>query len=62
MREHDPYAPRGYPQVHYLTAPLRAAAREAGDAQRINLWAGTAYGDARPEPVAAAIRRLVELV
>ena len=62
MREHDPYAPRGYPQVHYLTAPLRAAAREAGDAQRINLWAGTGYRDARQEAVADAIRRLVELV
>jgi nitronate monooxygenase len=62
MRDHDAHAPRGYPQVHYLTAPLRAAAREAGDADRINLWAGTAYPTAREEPAATVIRRLVELV
>jgi nitronate monooxygenase len=62
MQKHGAHAPRGYPQVHYLTAPLRAAAREARDAERINLWAGTAYRDARPEPVADAVRRLVQLV
>jgi nitronate monooxygenase len=43
MQEHDARAPRAYPQVHYLTAPLRAAARAAGDAEGINLWAGQAY-------------------
>jgi nitronate monooxygenase len=59
MREHDAYAPHGYPQVHYLTAPLRAAARTRGDADGLNLWAGTAYGLARPEPVADVLERLV---
>jgi nitronate monooxygenase len=58
MREHDAHAPHGYPQVHYLTAPLRAAARAAGDAEGINLWAGTAYGRARAEPAADVLRRL----
>jgi nitronate monooxygenase len=43
MHDHDAAAPEGYPQVHYLTAPLRAAARAAGDAGGINLWAGQAY-------------------
>jgi nitronate monooxygenase len=43
MVEHDPYAPGGYPQIHYVTAPIRAAARRLGDADGINLWAGTAY-------------------
>ena len=42
MRAH-PDAPRAYPHVHHLTAPLRAAARAAGDAERINLWAGTGF-------------------
>jgi nitronate monooxygenase len=46
MRNHDGFAPRGYPEVHYVTAPLRAAARELGDAGGINLWAGTAYRQA----------------
>jgi nitronate monooxygenase len=43
MREHSPHAPSAYPQVHHLTAPLRAAARAAGDASAINLWAGQAH-------------------
>lgn len=58
MREHDAHAPRGYPQVHYLTSPLRAAARAAGDADAINLWAGTAFREARPEPAAETVARL----
>ena len=28
LREHSADAPRAYPEVHHLTAPLRAAARE----------------------------------
>ena len=34
MREHSEDAPRAYPEVHHVTAPLRAAARERGDAGR----------------------------
>jgi nitronate monooxygenase len=58
MQEHDAHAPHGYPQVHYLTAPLRAAARARGDADGINLWAGTAYGLVRSEPVADVLAQL----
>jgi len=47
MAEHDAVAPRGYPEIHYLTAPIRAAARATGDADGINLWAGTSYRLAR---------------
>jgi nitronate monooxygenase len=47
MRDHDAVAPRGYPEIHYVTAPIRAAARERGDVDGINLWAGTAYRQAR---------------
>lgn len=43
MTEHSDDAPRGYPEVHHMTAPLRAAARERGDADGINLWAGQAH-------------------
>lgn len=43
-REHGAHAPSAYPEVHHLTAPLRARAREAGDADAINLWAGQAHG------------------
>jgi nitronate monooxygenase len=47
LREHDPFAPRGYPELHYVTAPIRAAARAQGDPDGINLWAGTGYRQAR---------------
>jgi nitronate monooxygenase len=57
MRDH-PDTPSAYPHVHHLTAPLRAAARAAGDAERINLWAGTALGRARVVPAAEVVAAL----
>jgi nitronate monooxygenase len=57
MREHDATAPRAYPQIHYATAPLRAAARGAGDADGINLWAGQNYRLAKTEPAAELVTR-----
>jgi nitronate monooxygenase len=38
-----PDAPRAYPGVHYLTAPIRAGAAAAGDSGGLNLWAGTGW-------------------
>lgn len=49
MADHSD-APAGYPHLHYLTAPLRAAAIAAGDAQRAHLWAGTGYAQAATAP------------
>ena len=40
-------APEGYPAIHHLTAPIRAAASAAGDPHRLNLWAGTGWRQAR---------------
>jgi nitronate monooxygenase len=57
MREHDSEAPKAYPQLHYLTAPLRAAARAAGDADGINLWAGQAYRLAEAAPTGELVAR-----
>ena len=57
LREHDPVAPHAYPQVNSLTAPLRAAARTQGDADGINLWAGTAYRRAETGPAAELVER-----
>ena len=57
LREHDD-APSAYPEVHHVTAPVRAAARGAGDPEAINLWAGQAHGLAREEPAGALARRL----
>jgi nitronate monooxygenase len=57
MREHDAAAPRAYPQIHYATAPLRAAARAVGDTDGLNLWAGQNYRLATAEPAADLVTR-----
>jgi nitronate monooxygenase len=57
MLDHDAFAPRGYPEIHYLTAPIRAAAREAGDADGINLWAGVSYRRAREGSASELVER-----
>jgi nitronate monooxygenase len=57
MLEH-PDAPSAYPEIHYATAPIRAAAREAGDPDVINLWAGARHSQAVPRPAAATLRAL----
>jgi len=57
MRDH-PGAPSAYPHIHHLTAPLRAAARAAGDYDRVNLWAGTRFADARPVPARDVVAAL----
>lgn len=43
MARNSTSAPSAYPQIHNLTAPLRAAARARGDGELVNLWAGQAY-------------------
>ena len=53
-------APPAYPEVHHLTAPLRAAARERGDPDALHLWAGQAHALARELPAAELVRRLAE--
>jgi len=58
MAEHAD-APIAYPELHYATAPLRAAAREAGDAGGFNLWAGEAHALAEELPAAEVVARLV---
>jgi nitronate monooxygenase len=60
QREHTAEAPLGYPDVHHVTAPLRAAARERGDADGFHLWAGQAHALAEPVPAAELVRRLAE--
>jgi len=57
LREHRD-APSAYPEIHYATAPLRAAARERGDSEDLNLWAGQAHALAREEPAAEVVARL----
>jgi nitronate monooxygenase len=56
MRDHDDQALPAYPHVNQLTAPLRAAARAAGDADAINLWAGQAHSLAEDRPAGELVR------
>ena len=58
MREHGEAAPSAYPDVHHLTAGIRAAAREQGDPDGFHLWAGQVHALARPEPAGELVRRL----
>lgn len=51
-------APLGYPQVHYLTRPLRAAATQAGDADVPNLWAGIDWAAVTAEPASDVVARV----
>jgi len=62
IREHEHAAPLGYPEVHHLTAPLRAAARAEGDPDGLNLWAGEAYALTREQPAAELVRSLAAQV
>jgi nitronate monooxygenase len=57
LREHAD-APVGYPAVHHLTSPLRAAARAAHDPELVNLWAGQTHELARELPAAEVVERL----
>ncbi len=56
LREHDADAPRGYPEVHHLTRPIRRAAAAAGDPDRLHLWAGEGWARLRPLPAADLVR------
>lgn len=58
VRDH-PDAPEAYPAVHHITAPLRAAAAAVGDAERLNLWAGTGWQQARAASVAEVLPGLL---
>ncbi|MFG2380612.1 nitronate monooxygenase [Streptomyces avermitilis] len=62
MREHGPYAPAAYPEVHHLTSPLRKAAAKAGDAQGMALWAGQGHRMARELPAGQLVQTLADEV
>jgi nitronate monooxygenase len=57
MLDH-PNAPSAYPHINHLTAPLRAAARAAGDADGFNLWAGVNFARTEELPAAEVVAKL----
>ena len=40
-------APSAYPEIHHITAGLRAHGRAVGDPDLVNLWAGTGHRQSR---------------
>ena len=55
---HTVGAPSGYPALHHLTRPIRRAAAESGDPERINLWAGTGWRYASTDSAATILHSL----
>jgi nitronate monooxygenase len=47
-----------YAEIHHLTAPMCAAARERGDAEGFNLWAGQSHGLSEARPAAEIVAML----
>jgi nitronate monooxygenase len=43
MAEYESQSVSAYPEVHYLTAPLRSHGRRVGDADLVNMWAGETH-------------------
>jgi nitronate monooxygenase len=58
VRDLGDAAPAAYPEVHLLTAPVRAAAKAAGDAEDLHLWAGQSAALAAEVPAGELVRRL----
>jgi nitronate monooxygenase len=58
LREHGPYAPAAYPEVHHLTSPLRRKAAASGDPQGMALWAGQGHRMARGLPAGQLVEVL----
>ncbi len=58
MEEHSGVAPLGYPEIHHVTSPLRAAARRHGDADAFNLWAGQAHELVQARPAGEIVREM----
>jgi nitronate monooxygenase len=60
LDQHTAGAPVAYPEIHHVTAPLRAAGRAVGDAGLVNLWAGQAYQLGRDLPAADLVAALAQ--
>lgn len=56
--DHEAQAPFGYPEIHYLTGPLRAGSVRAGDPHGTNIWAGTGFPSIRTGSVAGIMKSL----
>ncbi len=62
IADYDADAPLGYPALHHLTRDLRKAAVAAGNPELVNLWAGTGYRNASPDPLEVILTRLTQAI
>jgi len=51
-------APAAYPEVHHLTAPLRAHGKATGQPDLVHLWAGTGHAHARSASASEIVEQL----
>jgi nitronate monooxygenase len=51
-------APRGYPEIHHLTAPMRQLGRTSDNPDLVNLWAGEGYALGTERPAAEVVADL----
>lgn len=58
--EYTSAAPSAYPEIHFVTAPIRAAGRKSGNVDIVNLWAGQAYLLSRELPAGELVRLLAD--
>jgi nitronate monooxygenase len=62
LERHHDEAPALYPQLHYLTAPIRTAAAAQNNAEYLHLWAGTGFKHVQEAPAQAIMAELTALV
>jgi nitronate monooxygenase len=60
IEQHTADAPVAYPEVHHVTAPLRAAGRASNDAGLVNLWAGQTHQLGAELPAGRLARALAD--
>jgi len=53
-------APSAYPQLHHVTAALRAHGRAVGEPDLVNLWAGTGHASSRLLPAGDLVTALAD--
>ncbi|MFI0482733.1 nitronate monooxygenase [Actinomadura sp. 9N215] len=58
LTEHSAHAPAAYPDVHFVTSPLRKASAAQGDPDGVNLWAGESYRTATETPAGRLVAAL----
>jgi NAD(P)H-dependent flavin oxidoreductase YrpB (nitropropane dioxygenase family) len=58
MTAYESQAPKAYPQVQALTAPIRQAGMRAGDTSVMSLWAGAGHRRAQAKPAEQIVEDL----